>query len=120
MPPTSPAHPVAPRVDPARPAISAAAAPTASAATPSEEAVGFQAARRYGPSVKQACWEGSEKTTQLVTVIATVDASGAVLSANASSTDPKLSACAAAQARAWTFPATIWTHTVRVPIRLNR
>jgi hypothetical protein len=90
------------------------------AAAEDDATVGFQVARHNHAGVRD-CWLESSKTTSVVTVTASVDANGAVVSASASAADAGLARCVEAKARAWSFPpSSKASRSFRMPIRLGR
>lgn len=111
----------APRPVAARTSDGATAKPAApaSAAAEDDATIAFQVARRYYGPVRAACWETSDKTTTMVTVRASVDASGAVTSASASASDPKLAQCVEGQVRTWSYPAGA-ARTLTFPLRFRK
>ena len=104
----------------ARPAQRPEVAAPAAAKSDDNATVAVQAAMRNHARLRQACWETSDKTTQVVSVSVSVDPSGAVTSANASSADAKLAECVAAQVRSWSFSPSTSPRSLQVPIRFRR
>lgn len=75
---------------------------------------------RHHAALRQACWDTSAKTTQVVSVSTSVDPGGAVTAANATSADASLAQCVAAQVRGWTFPPSKTGRSLQIPIRFRR
>ena len=108
--PAAPTEAPAPRTD-------RTPAPTAE----DEANIPFEVARKNHASLRSACWDGSEKTTQMVSVAVTVDASGATTSASASSADAKLAQCVESQVKTWRFPSSkTASRSYQIPIRFRR
>jgi hypothetical protein len=82
--------------------------------------VATQVSMRNHARLRQACWETSDKISQVVSVTAAVDPSGSVMSANATSSDNALAQCVATQVRTWTFPPSPSPRTLQIPIRFRK
>ena len=114
-PPTAPATPARP-ITAARPVT-----PATPVEKPEDDAtVALNVAMRNHARLRAACWDTSGKTTHIVSVVATVDRGGAVTSANATSADPALASCVAAQVRTWSFPSSPAARTLQIPVRFRR
>jgi len=82
--------------------------------------VAFQATRRHQATLREQCWEPSEKTSVAVTVNANVDPTGTVTSVQASAPDAKLAKCVESQVGTWTFPASKKPRQLAFPVRFRR